>query len=183
MRKLFNLFFLLVLALVLIFGPTIRVEAENPQFDYYTAWQDGGQPEEQAPPVVVVENQTNFDAIWILVAALAGILVGGGGATVILARANASKPLKDSVEELLAKSIPPEYVNAIHNLAQGSQQITGFMVGQFKYAGVPGPIAAAIQEGALVAQQAADFVESVTDGETNNIPASFQASKGVPPIR
>lgn len=153
-----HLVFLFVLALVL-FVPAIRVEA-----------QDGGQTG-QPEPTVIVENQTNLDAVYLLIAAAAGLLVGGGGVAVILGRANQNLQLKDSTEQLLANNVPPETVRLIHNLAEGAQQTTGFLLRQFSFPGVPEAIANAIKSGATIAGQAADFVEAVTDGETNIGPA------------
>lgn len=163
--KLSHLILLFVLALVLMFAPVFRVEA-----------QDGGQTG-QPDPTVIVENQTNLDAVYLLIAAAAGLFVGGGSVAVILGRANQNLQLKDSTEELLANTVPAETVRLIHNLAEGAQQTTGFLLRQFSFPGVPEAIASAIKSGAAVAGQAADFVEAVTDGEPNVAPF---AGKGVP---
>ena len=141
-----RLVFLFVLALVVL-TPAVPVHAQD------------------NASAAAVDNQVNV--IWLLVAALAGTLVGGGGVAVVLARANQNVQLKDSTEQLLANNVPQDTVKLVHNLAEGSQQIAAFLIGQFKYAGVPGPIANAIKEGAGIAVQAADFVAAVTDGKPN----------------
>lgn len=153
--KLSKLIILFVLALVL-FVPALPVAAQDP-----------GEQE----PTVIVENQTDFDALYLLIAAAAGLFVGGGSVAVILGRANQSKQLKDSTEQLLANSVPAETVRLIHNLAEGAQQTSGFLLRQFTFPGVPEAIANAIKSGVEIAGQAADFVESVTDGEANIGPA------------
>lgn len=164
MRSLLRLVLLFVLA-VIVFSPALPVSAQDP-----------GEQE----PTVIVENQTNLDAIYLLIAAAAGLLVGGGGVAVILSRANQNLQLKDSTEQLLANNVPPETVRLIHNLAEGAQQTTGFLLRQFSFPGVPEAIAEAIKQGASIAGQAADFVEAVTDNQPNTV-SSFSV-KGVPPI-
>lgn len=155
--KSFKLIVLLVVALVLMFGPVV-VEA-----------QDGGQSGQEEP--LVVETSTDWSALFILISALSGVLAGGGTVFVIMGRANHSVQLKDSTEKLLADAVPAETVRLIHNLAEGAQQTTGFLLKQFSFPGVPEAIANTIKAGVQVAGQAADFVEAVTDGEANIAPA------------
>lgn len=170
MRKSFNLIILLVLALVLIFAPVIRTEA-----------QDGGATTEEQP-TVLVENQTDFDAVFGVVAALAGVLIGGGSMAVILGRANQSKQLKDSTEKLLADLVPQKTVDGLNDLARGTQQLAHYLATQFEFpGGVPSHIAKGVQAVAGAVEQGAQFVGDVSDGQTNTVSASFSSSKGIPP--
>src|SRR5574342_239478 len=94
-----------------------------------------------------MEIQTVYFILVGLVGALSGVLVGGGGVAVILARANQSKELKDSTEKLLAELVPADVVKQMNAL--------------FKTALDKLPSATS------TIQNAAEFVVGVTDGQVN----------------
>ncbi len=50
----------------------------------------------------------NLDLILPVLSGFIGIFIGGGGVLAVLARANQSKQLKDSTEQLLYNAIPIE---------------------------------------------------------------------------
>lgn len=91
------------------------------------------------------------EELWVLIAALAGVLAGGGGVFVVLARANKSVELKDSTEKLLASLVPQETLNEVALLSHRA----------FDFAERYG---AQVQQGIL---DAAEFVGDVTDGQSN----------------
>ncbi|MBZ0316345.1 MAG: hypothetical protein K8L91_08000 [Anaerolineae bacterium] len=155
-----KLILLLVLALVLMVGPAIRVEA-----------QDGGQTG-QPEPTVVVENTTDWSAVFILISALSGVLAGGGTVFVVMSRANQNVQLKDSTEKLLADSVPQPVIHTMNDVFKGLQQLTQYLAQGFQYpSSVPAPVAAQIRNVAATLDQAAQFGEAVTDGEANIGPA------------
>lgn len=88
---------------------------------------------------------------WVLIAALAGVLAGGGGVFVVLSRANRSVELKDSTEKLLASLVPQEILQEVSLLAHRAFGLAE------QYGGL-------VQQGIL---DAAEFVGDVTDGQPN----------------
>lgn len=79
-------------------------------------------PNESQSPVVVVQPESqNWEDVLTLsypvLAALFGVLAGGGTVFAVMSRANQSRPLKDSTEKLLFDSTPPETINKLHQLA------------------------------------------------------------------
>lgn len=117
---------------------------------------------------VVVENQLDWSAVFILISALSGVLAGGGSVFLIMSRANQSVPLKDSTEKLLADSVPQPALNLIHDAFKGLQQITQYLATGFQYPNsIPVPVATQIRNAAATLDQAAQFGEAVTDGQPN----------------
>lgn len=100
--------------------------------------------------------------VWVLIGALAGVIAGGGTVAVVLQRANRSKELKDTTEELLAKAVPMsalEIVSATANRAIDLAERYGEQVRQ------------TVIEGAT-------FIRDVTDGQPNE-PAPEAASPAI----
>jgi len=88
------------------------------------------EPAADAPQVIVEqpENQVNLlIAIVMSVLPLLGVLVGGGGVYLFVQRASGDKALKDSTEELLFKSTPPQTIELMHRLSQGAGQVARFI--------------------------------------------------------
>ena len=87
----------------------------------------------------------NVNLVLIIVSVLAGVIVGGGGVASVLYRAYANKELKDSTEQLLANSVPPQALEQINAIVNRALDVF-----------IP------------IARDAVQFVEDVTDGEPNN---------------
>lgn len=108
-----------------------------------------GQPPDNAEPIVVTLETPPaapdyFTLIVGVVAALSGVLLGGGSVAVVAARANASKPLKDSTEALLAAAVPAAITAQVNHTAQ---------------------IALSLIEKVVV--PSIEFINQVTDGQEN----------------
>lgn len=104
--------------------------------------------------------------IWVLVGTLAGVIAGGGTAAMVLARANRSKELKDTTEELAFKSIPPQALETINAMT------TRFVDFVERHAD-------ALKE---IALQGGAFVRDVTDGLPNtgaDLPKSAAPDKAI----
>lgn len=86
-----------------------------------------------------------------VIAALSGVLVGGGGVFVVLSRANQSKDLKDSTEKLLASLIPESTLQEVSILAHRAFDLVEAQGAKFQQAIL----------------DSAEFIETVTDGKPN----------------
>ncbi len=60
----------------------------------------------------------NLDLILPVLSGFIGIFIGGGGVLAVLARANQSKPLKDSTESLLYNAIPIDKLPFLRQIGQ-----------------------------------------------------------------
>lgn len=169
MRSLGKWVVLVVLAAVLVGGPVMHVGAAEHSAVGVAQWQDGGQR-----PTVVVEDQNNFDPLWVIIGVVAGALIGVpvglGGGVLLLRRLNDSVPFKDALEHL-AMSVPresfKEVIQEVNKGAQGLQDIFKFFMSQYAYPNTPGARTALLKQLAELGYQGATLVESVTDGEAN----------------
>lgn len=89
---------------------------------------------------------------WVLIAALAGVLAGGGGVFVVLSRANKSVELKDSTEKLLASLVPQETLQEVSLLAHRAFDVIDAYGERVRQAGL----------------DAAEFISDVTDQQPNS---------------
>lgn len=92
--------------------------------------------------------------LWVLVAALAGVIAGGGTVSVVLARANRSKELKDTTEQLLADAVPQaalDQFSALMNRVIDVVERRG-------------------AEAQRIITEGATFLRDVTDGQPNEVP-------------
>ncbi len=143
MRSLGKLVVLVVLAVVFIGGPVVRVGATDNSVDAVVQWQDGGQP-----PTVVVEDQSNFDAVWLL-ALIPGVIA----VLAIIAQVIESKNYRQTIESISAdnlnklegaiEQVPQAVVSQIH---KGNERLMDIM------------------EAALATLR---VVDKVTDGQPN----------------
>lgn len=92
--------------------------------------------------------------LWVFVMGLAGVVAGGGMVSVVLQRANRSKELKDSTEQLLANSVPPSALDVVSNIANRAIDLAERYGDEARKALIEG----------------ATFVRDVTDGKPNIVP-------------
>lgn len=168
MKSLGKLVFLFVLAVLVMFGPVVRVEADNSEVDYYAHWQDGGQAGEEAP-VVVVEESNEFPT-WGIALALFSVLTIITAAVErrvslreILQRLDNDQESKRQVQDALSKSASPDTVKVIHDLALGVRQGGQFLSDQFAYPGVPKSLADQLRRWADIAEAGGDYVADVSE--------------------
>lgn len=91
--------------------------------------------------------------LWVLIGALAGVIAGGGTVAVVLQRANRSKELKDTTEQLLANSVPQstlETFSALMNRVIDVVERRG-------------------EEAQRIIMEGATFLRDVTDGKPNEV--------------
>ncbi len=68
-----------------------------------------------------------IDPILLIVSNLLAVIIGGGGAVAILSRANQSKPLKDSTEQLLYESVPTGTLKLLLQVGKGLEPAGEFL--------------------------------------------------------
>jgi hypothetical protein len=67
-----------------------------------------------------------FAEVWPVINLVMGIVLGGGGAAFMIGRANASKPLKDSVETMLYESVPIKLLEAGYQVVKVAEEVVEF---------------------------------------------------------
>ena len=94
-------------------------------------------------------NDVNL--VFVIVSVIAGLLVGlpagAAGALALVQRANESKELKDSTEQLLASQVPADVVREINQTANNALRMMDQVFAAFK--------------------QGVFFIRDVTDGQPN----------------
>lgn len=69
----------------------------------------------------------SLDLILPVISGFIGIFIGGGGVLTVLARANQSKQLKDSTEQLLYNAIPIEKLPLLRQIGQAFREGSEFI--------------------------------------------------------
>lgn len=159
MRSLGKLVVLVILAVVLVGGPVIRVGAAEHSAVGVAQWQDGGQP-----PTVVVEDQSGFDAVWLL-ALIPGVIA----VLAIIAQVIESKNYRQTIENISADNL---------NKIEGAiEQVPQAVVSQIHTINEKLIVLA---EGALATLR---VVDKVTDGQPNttSLTDALRRAVGDPP--
>lgn len=154
----FRLMFLVVLALVVL-APVVPVQAEDTPAAAVVAWQDGGQT-----PTVVVEDQSGFDAVWLL-ALIPGVIA----VLAIIAQVIESKNYRQTIESISADNL--------NKLEGAIEQVPQAVVSQIHMINEKLIVLA---EGALATLR---VVDKVTDGQPNapTLESALRRAVGDPP--
>ncbi len=156
MRNL-RLVFLFVLALVVL-APVVTAQAEDAPTGVVVSWQDG------ETPTVVVEDQSSFDAVWLL-----AIIPGVIAVLAIVAQVIESKNYRQTIENISADNL--------NKLEGALEQVPQAVVSQIH----------AINEKLIVLAEGAlatlRVVDTVTDGKPNTttLESALRRAVGDPP--